>query len=198
MTKWFYKKNKAIAISAAVLMALLVAACGDHSSSSEISNSSGQSMVQSDWAGAWSASPYGPYPLGPLSMVPGGLGLPLPTLFLNNHAVDQSFRMIVRPTIAGSMIRIRLSNLMGDRPVTFRPVRVARSLMLTGPALVPGTDMPVLFGGKPGVTVPPGEEAVSDPVEFAYAIGSDLAISFILSIMTNSIILGWWLLVLTS
>lgn len=137
---------------------------------------------QGDWTGAWSAAPYGPYPLGPLSgLIPVDLPVPLPpvpTLFVNDQAVDQSFRMIVHPTVGGDAVRVRLSNLVGDRPVRFEPVRIARSLSLTGPAIIPGTDTPVLFSGAPGVTVAPGREAVSDPVPFSYSVGNDLAISF--------------------
>ncbi|MGH8505523.1 MAG: GDSL-type esterase/lipase family protein [Stenotrophobium sp.] len=110
--------------------------------------------------------------------MPLPIALPLPSGFPNNHALDQSFRMIVHPTIGGTTVRVRLSNLEGDKPITFDPVRIAQSLLLTGPTLVPGTDTPVLFGGQPGVTIAPGAEAVSDPVPFSYSVGSDLAISF--------------------
>ncbi len=131
------------------------------------------------WIGAWGAAPYGPYPLGPLSeFTAADVALPLPSLLPNDHASEQTFRMIVHPTIGGATVRVRLSNLMGDRPVTFSPVRIARSLLVTGPALVPGSDTPVLFGGAPAVTVAPGAEAVSDPVGFGYDLGQDLAVSF--------------------
>lgn len=131
------------------------------------------------WIGAWGAAPYGPYPLGPLSeFLPADVALPLPSLLPNDHAMDQSFRMIVHPTLGGATVRVRLSNLMGDRPVTFSPVHIARSLLVTGPALVPGSDTPLLFGGASAVTVPAGAEAVSDPVKFSYTMGDDLAISF--------------------
>jgi len=134
------------------------------------------------WVGAWSAAPYGPYPLGPLSdllpvPLPPELPLPpVPSLLPGNQAVDQSFRMVVRPTLGGERLRLRLSNLVGDRPLRIGPVRVARRL--AGPALVPGSDRPVLFGGRAEVLIEPGAEAVSDAVDFAYAVGTDLAVSF--------------------
>lgn len=131
------------------------------------------------WVGAWAAAPYGPYPLGPLtSLFPVDAALPLPSYLPNDHAVDQSFRMIVHPTIGGTSLRVRLSNLMGDRPVTFDPVHIGRSLTLAGPALVPGTDMALSFGGELGVTVAPGAEAISDPVPMVLSAGDDLAITF--------------------
>lgn len=155
----------------------LLAACG-----SDSGTDGGSSANDEGWIGAWSTAPYGPYPLGPLSgIVPVPLPVPLPpipTLFVDDQAVDQSFRMIVHPTIGGERVRIRLSNLMGDRDVRFEPVRLAKSVLLTGPAIVPGTDTPVLFDGEPGVTLAAGAEAVSDPLDFSYNVGEDLAISF--------------------
>jgi lysophospholipase L1-like esterase len=46
-------------------------------------------------------------------------------------------------------VRVRLSNRFGDRPLDVGAVRVAGSALT--------------FGGEPAVTVPPGEEVVSDP-----------------------------------
>lgn len=86
--------------------------------------------------------------------------------------------MIVHPTVGGESIRVRLSNLMGNRPLVFEPIRIARSLSPSGPAIDPATDTPVLFAGAPRVTVAPGQEAVSDAVIFSYTVGADLAISF--------------------
>ncbi|PTU31563.1 GDSL-type esterase/lipase family protein [Stenotrophobium rhamnosiphilum] len=146
------------------------------------SSPDGASENKSGWIGAWGAAPYGPYPLGPLSGVlplPPEIALPpIPTALPNNHALDQSFRMIVHPTIGGEQVRVRLSNLMGDKPVTFSPVRIAKRLLVTGPVLVPNTDTPVLFDGRTSVTVAAGAEAISDPASFSYGVGDDLAISF--------------------
>jgi len=157
-------------------VALLVLSACSQSSSPDVSAGN-----KTAWIGAWGAAPYGPYPLGPLSgllPLPEGVALPpIPSYLPNNHAVDQSFRMIVHPTIGGTQIRVRLSNLMGDRPVIFSPVRIAKSLLVTGPALMPNTDTPVLFAGNPSVTVAAGAEAVSDPLAFSYSYGDDLAIS---------------------
>ena len=165
----------------ASLCLLLFAGCGG--STAPDTQVAAQPPAMSGWIGAWGAAPYGPYPLGPLTDLGDGLppipiALPIPSDFPNNQAVDQSFRMIVHPTIGGTTVRVRLSNLMGTQPVTFNPVRVAVSVPVTGPALVPNTNTQVLFAGQAGVTVAPGAEAVSDPVPFAYDYGNYLAISF--------------------
>ncbi|MFA5940916.1 MAG: GDSL-type esterase/lipase family protein [Sinimarinibacterium sp.] len=128
------------------------------------------------WVGAWAAAPYGPFPLGPLSSVAPVDPLGSTAQFDGEQAREQSFRMIVHPTLGGSTFRVRLSNLMGTQPVTFEPVRVA--LRAAGPAIMPGTDTPVLFAGQPGVIIAARAEAISDAVELPFAIGDDLAVSF--------------------
>lgn len=153
---------------------LCLAAC---SNGSRPATATDGDAVEKGWVGSWAAAPYGPYPLGPLTgTVPADVALPLPSLLPGNQAVDQSFRMIVHPTLGGSRLRLRLSNLMGDRPVTFDAVQVARRA--AGPAIVPGSNVAVPFGGQAQFSIAPGAEAVSDAVEFAFAAGEDLAISF--------------------
>ncbi|TXH05969.1 MAG: SGNH/GDSL hydrolase family protein [Nevskiaceae bacterium] len=161
-----------------LVTAALLAACGSSSPSA-----SGGVAARDGWVGAWAAAPYGPYPLGPLSgdaatPVPAGVALPLPSVLPNDHASDQSFRMIVHPTLGGEVARVRLSNLVGDRPVHFDAVHLAHSLAQNTPAIVPGSDVALRFGGAPGVTLAPGAEAVSDAVPFSFAVGDDLAVSF--------------------
>lgn len=174
-------KGEATPMQACVLaLALILTGCGDSSSPLSQTHGSpvGESAEADGWIGAWGAAPYGPFPLGSATgfvPVPGDL-LTTPAAFTDNQASDQSFRMMVYPTIGGETIRIRLSNLMGDRPVNFDSVHVA--LRAVGPAVVPASDTPVPFGGKSEVTIPPGAEAVSDPVKFAYSFGDTLAISF--------------------
>ena len=130
------------------------------------------------WVGAWAAAPYGPYPLGPLASVSpiDPLALTTLSLFPDRQSHDQSFRMIVNPTLGGERLRVRLSNLRGDRLVNFTSLQIARRL--AGPAIVPGSNMPLRFGGADSVGIEPGAEAISDPVNFSFADGEDLAISF--------------------
>jgi lysophospholipase L1-like esterase len=101
----------------------------------------------------------------------------------SNEARDQSFRLIVRPDLWGKQARFRFSNAFGVRPVTFDGVYAG--LHLGGGAIVPGANRPIAFGGKPAVTIPPGESRWSDPVELTFlrepAIqfrGRKLAVSF--------------------
>jgi lysophospholipase L1-like esterase len=135
------------------------------------------------WIGAWAAAPYGPYPLGPLSNYPVDNSpvdpLAMTTIFPDDQAEDQSFRMIVHPTIGGEKVRIRLSNLMGNQPIIFDSVHVAiRALGPALPAIMPDSEKSVLFNGSSQVIINPGKEAISDPVDFVYSVGDDLAISY--------------------
>jgi lysophospholipase L1-like esterase len=87
----------------------------------------------------------------------------------------KTIRQIVRPSIAGPSIRLRLSNLYGTAAVTIGPVRVARDAGES--AIRPDTDRPVTFGGKPTVTIAPGADALSDPVAFSLVALEQIAIS---------------------
>ncbi len=94
------------------------------------------------------------------------------------HGPDQTLRMIITPHYGGSLIRVRLSNAFGSGPVTFDAAGIA--VGQGGAALVPGTSRPVLFAGRPSVTVPAGGEAVSDPVRFTFSAFENLAVSMFL------------------
>jgi lysophospholipase L1-like esterase len=97
-------------------------------------------------------------------------------------ARDQSFRLIVRPDIWSARARLRFSNAFGDRPLSLDGLHVG--LQLSGSALIPGTQVPVLFGGRPGTTIAPGSLAWSDAVVLPYGTdaaavaGRKLAVSF--------------------
>lgn len=87
----------------------------------------------------------------------------------------QTVRQVVRASVAGTQLRIRLSNLLGATAVTLGPVRVA--LSAGGADAVPGTSHPVLFHGQPTVTIAKGESALSDPVTMDVKALQSLAVS---------------------
>jgi lysophospholipase L1-like esterase len=129
---------------------------------------------------AWAASAHGPYPSGNATAQPE---LKFAFSSADQGAVDQSFRMIVRPDIWGPQARIRLSNAFGTKPVTFDGAYVG--LQTSAGALLPGSNHAVSFAGKPSVTVAPGQFVTSDPVALPFARTADpmltgrrLAVSF--------------------
>ena len=157
---------------AVVLLALLEAGIAPHLLAAG---------AREKWVTVWTAAVQGPYPSGNASAQPN-----LSRVFATpeNGARDQSFRLIVRPDLWGRRARFRLSNAFGTRAVAFDGAFAG--LQLSAAAIVPGTNRPILFGGKAAVTIPPGESAWSDPVELAFVhdpsavqlAGRKLAVSF--------------------
>jgi lysophospholipase L1-like esterase len=133
------------------------------------------------WVTSWAGSVQGPYPVGNPSAQPNqGFIFPDPA----EGARDQTLRLVLRPSIWGRQARLRFSNAFGTRPLTLDGVHAG--LHHGGATLVPGTNRPVRFGGAETVTIPPGGQAWSDPVELPFAaepdspllMGRKLAVSF--------------------
>jgi lysophospholipase L1-like esterase len=91
---------------------------------------------------------------------------------------DQTLRMYAHVSLGGDLLRIRLSNAHGMGKLVIGAARVA--LRDKGPAIVPGSDRRLTFGGREGVTIAAGAPAVSDPVELDLPALSDLAVSLYL------------------
>ncbi|WP_327394464.1 SGNH/GDSL hydrolase family protein [Streptomyces phaeochromogenes] len=91
---------------------------------------------------------------------------------------DQTIRQIVHTSIAGSALRIRLSNEFGKQPLKIGEVHVARRASGTDePTIDPATDRELTFSGKSSVTIPAGAPALSDPVTLHVSARSDLVVS---------------------
>jgi lysophospholipase L1-like esterase len=113
------------------------------------------------WVGTWGAGPGGP-PLAAITQI----------------FTDQTVRLIVHTSIGGTRVRIRLSNEPGSTPLRIGSAHVA--IRAAGADIQPGSDRVLTFGGYPGVTLPPGAPALSDPVDLNVAALSDLAVSLYL------------------
>ena len=87
----------------------------------------------------------------------------------------QTVRQIVRTSVGGTEVRIRLSNLFGNAPITLGPAHIA--LHASGADTVPGSDHALLFNGKPTVTIAKGESVLSDPVKMEVKPLQELAVS---------------------
>ncbi|MFJ8647009.1 SGNH/GDSL hydrolase family protein [Streptomyces sp. NPDC093546] len=109
------------------------------------------------WTGTWSAAPVEPAPVTHLTTA-------------------RSVRNVVHTSIGGTAARITLTNRYGGE----RALRVdAASLAVRdeGAAAVPGTLRRVTFAGRPYVTVPPGADAVSDPIPLPVPYDGDLLVT---------------------
>jgi lysophospholipase L1-like esterase len=102
----------------------------------------------------------------------------------------QTVRQVIRTSIGGSSVRVRLSNLFGTAPVTIGPVHVAARA--SGSATRSGTDRAVTFGGKPTVTIAKGAEVLSDPIAFPVAAFGEIAVSMYLPGHTGSSTVHTW------
>jgi lysophospholipase L1-like esterase len=88
---------------------------------------------------------------------------------------DQTIRLIVHVSAGGTSVRIRLSNIYGDRPLAIDGAHVARRA--TGADIDPATDRPLHFRDRSSVSIAAGAEAWSDAVQLDVPALSDLAIS---------------------
>ncbi|PVE11535.1 SGNH/GDSL hydrolase family protein [Streptomyces scopuliridis] len=88
---------------------------------------------------------------------------------------DRGYRLIVRTSVGGTDLRIRLSNAFGDHPVTFASAYAG--LRKQGAELVRGSNRQLTFGRAASVTVPAGETVLSDPLPGRLAAESDLVVS---------------------
>ena len=125
-----------------------------------VANTSGisQSPKEPAWIGTWAASP----------MLADGIRM--------RPFANTTLREIVHISNGGSQVRLRFTNEFGVDPLTISNAHVA--LSAGGSDTKAGSDHAVLFGGVASVRIAPGAAIYSDPVEFAVAPESDVAVSF--------------------
>jgi lysophospholipase L1-like esterase len=113
------------------------------------------------WCATWGTSPAGPPPSGSIQTYAG-----------------QTLRLVVRASIGGSRVRIRVSNEMGSTPL--RVGRASIAIRSGGAAIQQASLRELRFGGVSGITIPAGAPALSDPVALPVPAQADLAISLYL------------------
>jgi lysophospholipase L1-like esterase len=124
------------------------------------------------WFATWTASALDAGPRPPRDSVDR-----VPTLY------DQTLRLVVRTSIGGDRVRIRLSNEYGDRPLVIGAAHVA--VRDSSASIVAATDRALTFGGRAGARLLPGAIVFSDPVTLAVPALRDLAISLHLADSTR-------------
>jgi len=83
--------------------------------------------------------------------------------------------LITHISLGGERFRVRLSNYYGAKAAAIGEVHIA--LRGAGAKILPGTDRPLTFSGRPAVSIPPGAQVLSDPVDLKAPPAADLAIS---------------------
>src|SRR5450830_931506 len=112
--------------------------------------------VDNGWVGTWTAAP-------------DQIGPPLKA---------QTIRQVIRTSVGGKRIRIRISNQYGKEPLELGSVHLAAHAR--DAAIKAGSDHVVTFAGKRQVTIPLGESVLSDPVSMKVAPLQELAVSMFL------------------
>jgi lysophospholipase L1-like esterase len=120
----------------------------------------GISSSATKWVGTWSTAP---------QLVEPGNNPPTPGLSNN------TLRQIVRVSLGGDSLRMRLSNEFSTSPATVHAVHIAISK--GGSAIDTSTDKVLHFAGKVEITIAPGAAITSDPFPFAVQPRTDLAIT---------------------
>jgi lysophospholipase L1-like esterase len=88
---------------------------------------------------------------------------------------NQTIRQVVYASIGGTAPRVRLSNLRGTTPLIIGYVDLAAQDL--GGVAITGSHHRMTFGGFDTVTVPAGQECISDPTDMVVTAGENLLIS---------------------
>jgi lysophospholipase L1-like esterase len=111
------------------------------------------------WISSWTASPQ-----APRGVMPGSVS-------------NQTLRQVVRLSIGGNKVKIRLSNEFGTVPLLIGSASVT---IARGDGESVENLLPVTFGGSRSIVIPPGAPALSDPIELQIAPLSDIAVNLYL------------------
>lgn len=112
------------------------------------------------WIGSWATAQQIPEPHNAL-----------PADSLRNATL----RQVVRMSIGGAAVRVRLSNAFGTQPLHVRALHIARPV--AADRIDPATDRALTFNTRPDVIIPAGAELTSDPVDLALEPLASLAIT---------------------
>lgn len=109
------------------------------------------------WTGTWETAPSGTAPA-----LPGA-----------------SIRNVVHTSVGGSAARVRVSNRLGTAPLQLDAVTVALQEWgrPTSPNAAPGSLRVATFAGRRSVTIPMGQDMVSDPVDLPIPADANLLVS---------------------
>jgi lysophospholipase L1-like esterase len=108
------------------------------------------------WIGAWETAAQAP--MGPTWQGPN---------WSQDGFADHSVRHVVRVSVGGPAVRIRVSNVFGQTPLRLTGATVGRAA--TGAAMLPGTVRRLRFDHSPSTVVPVGRERFSDAVPLPVA-----------------------------
>jgi lysophospholipase L1-like esterase len=97
---------------------------------------------------------------------------------------NQTLRLVVHTSVAGTRVRIRISNTFGDQPMLIGSAHIARRA--SGADIDPASDRALKFQGNASAQVAPRSMVISDPIDLDVPALSDLAISLFLPESTKA------------
>ena len=164
---------------ARILLLVLTIVCIAGGAPSQESSTAAHTSGGQVWVASWGASQQIPEPQNALAFhdprdatrssgVPGD----------GSSSPGWTLRQIFHLSLGGSALRVHVSNAFGTEPLHFTSVHVARPVSPSSPAIDAGSDRALTFAGRPDVTVPPGAEMISDPLDNPVEQLSDLAVTF--------------------
>ncbi|MFJ4678551.1 LamG-like jellyroll fold domain-containing protein [Kitasatospora sp. NPDC088783] len=97
---------------------------------------------------------------------------------------NQTFRTVVRPSVSGNSLRVKLDDALGTSRLDIGHVTVAIESGATPSATPAAVPVGLTFGGSQSVSIPQGAMVYSDPLPFTVTANQELLVSFSL---TNSV-----------
>ena len=155
--RWRLRSLIATGLLGAVVSTVLVASSG------EAAEQGGRGHSSPEWVGTWAAA-----------MTRGNA-----TGQSFEGLTNQSVRMIVHTSVGGDKVRIRLSNLGGEKAIEVGRATVAKPNTTT-PALNDidaASTRELRFNGSPTAVINQGAELLSDPIDMRLADDQDLVVS---------------------
>lgn len=145
--------KKAVNLSFSLILCLLLVGC-------KTATTLHKNNQDNKWVASWSTANFGV----------GANDMP-PAPGLKNNTI----RQIVRVSIGGEVLKLKLSNLFGEEEITINSVSIAEAN--EGYMIDNSTSRPLTFGKRKGFIIPAKTEANSDPLAFKLKQGSKLAIT---------------------
>ena len=129
------------------------------------------------WVATWGTAQQliynGPTAPRPPQNPPPPINLAIPSMWSSVN--NQTVRMIVRASVGGRSVRVRLVNAFGSKPLEIGNAHIA--LRSKDSTIVSASDRTLTFSGRASCLIPPGAVMLSDPVEFKVAPLAELAVS---------------------
>jgi lysophospholipase L1-like esterase len=121
----------------------------------------GQAEAQPRWTASWGAAMVASTPRNAADAGPGS---------------DVTYRQIMRLSAGGKQLRVRVSNIHGDAPLSVGAASIAPGRAGSDAIDISAARL-LRFHGAPGAVIAPGAEVVSDIVGLDVRSGQDVAVS---------------------